>query len=278
MIARPPVTHGSGSSLPGPASTVGRERNDSARAAEEAERNARPAPPLGGCCRPLVLCCRATVQFSAEALAAARSQQKGRRHRADPSNFIAGDKRRESLRPMPGRSERCARARQGLRHCHRLCDDGPRRHTSFPYNNVFLPGVRLSDAAKASPAAAAAAAAAALAAAFEIQLTDVECSKAALDTTLRQLAGEYVVQHSGRPADGSPMKVSLLFEHEKSARLALEIMGGGVRGQFAGVLTPDWIKAARRATSIAAPLRAAMVATMVAASGTMLPASTDGLG
>ena len=86
------------------------------------------------------------------------------------------------------------------------------------------------------------------------------------------------MQHSGRPADGSPMKVSLLFEHEKSARLALGVMGGGVRGQFR-VLTPDWIKSGKAAPPpCAAPLQKRLVATMVAASGTMLPASTDGLG
>ena len=66
------------------------------------------------------------------------------------------------------------------------------------------------------------------------------CSKASLDTTLRQLAGEYTVRHSGKPIDGSPLSVGLLFEDEKSARLALEILGGGVRGLYR-VVMPAWL-------------------------------------
>ena len=189
-----------------------------------------------------------SLQFSAEALAAARSRPKFVEGlEASLAALLAGDKRRESLAPMP-KPDRAL--------VHELAkvygiatasyDDGPRRHVDlFRTANGFLPGVRLSDAAKASPEASAAAAAAAAAAAFEIQLVDVECSKAALDTTLRQLAGEYSVQHSGRPADGSPMRVSLLFEYEKAARLALEILGGGVRGSFR-VILPAWLAKGRQ--------------------------------
>ena len=170
---RPPPTAAAAGAAGDPASTrSARSAADSARAAEKAERNARLRAAFGrDAAGPSSFAAEATVQFSAEALAAARSQPKWVEGIEQIlANFIAGDKRRESLQPMP-KPQRAI--------VHELAkvygiatgsyDDGPRRHVDlFRTANVFLPGVRLSDAAKASPAAAAAAAAAALAAAFEI--------------------------------------------------------------------------------------------------------------
>ena len=223
--------------------------------AEEAARLAMLRDAFGrDASAPTSFAAESSVQFSAEALAVARAQPTWVASIEELlASFIAGGKRRESLPPMPKVQRAIVHELATLYGLATASyDNEPRRHVDlFRTGNSFLPGVRLSDAAKASPAAVAAAAAAAAAAAFDITLTDVECSQAAVDTTLRQLAGEYTFQHSGRPADGSPMTVTLLFVQERSARFALEILGGGVRGSFR-VAAPSW---ANKGKSVAPPSR-----------------------
>jgi hypothetical protein len=87
--------------------------------------------------------------------------------------------------------------------------------------------------AAAAAKAAAKAAAAAEAAAYKIDLTDVNCAKATIDSCLGpHLASECGFRHTGRPVDGSPMRVTLLLKTEHSAKKALELLAAGAKGAY----------------------------------------------
>ena len=73
------------------------------------------------------------------------------------------------------------------------------------------------------------------AAAYKIELTDVNCAKASIDGLLGQpLAAACAFKHTGRPADGSPMRVTLLFKDEEKAAKALGLLQGGAKGAGGG--------------------------------------------
>ena len=109
--------------------------------------------------------------------------------------------------------------------------------------------MRLSDAGRAALAAGGVHAlpAAAPPPEYVIHLTQIECSEAGLDTTLRQLAGDYAVRWDRSAAlEGAPPSAHVIFETEVIARHALEQLGGGIRGAFR-VLQPSWAAAPQRA-------------------------------
>ncbi|KAL1530891.1 hypothetical protein AB1Y20_001782 [Prymnesium parvum] len=175
--------------------------------------------------------------FTADALGLARRQPAwvaALEARLDA--FLSSERRRESLPPMT-RVERQVVHELAKMYCIATAAYGnePSRHVDlFRTDHSGWPGQRLSDAAKAPAAAASAAPAAAVDGAWVIELREVECAEPTIGAILRSLSGEFAITWA---ADGRGAR--LRFDREASARQALGLLGGGVRGCFA-VSPPAW--------------------------------------
>jgi len=194
-----------------------------------------------------------SMGFSVESLAVAKAQPAWVRQVDELlSAFCRGDARRESLPAM-------TKQQRGVVHemakayniSTQSYDNEPRRHVDlFRTPTTLLSAGRVAEslitqATSGAPHASGPSGAAAGygfgggPAEYCIDLVDVQCSQAAMATTLRALSGDYSVRLGPPPPDGSAPKVTLAFEALGAARAALDALGGGMRGSFR-VVPPPW--------------------------------------
>lgn len=178
----------------------------------------------------------AAARFSEASVAWARAQpQQVQQLEQALDAFVRGEARRQALPPMP-RAQRVAAAEAARQYGIATIECGAepaRRIDLLRTDATDLPALRLSDAVRAGAAPAPAALAAlAPAAAWQLELTDIECSRQTLLALLSPMV------HGGLEWRGADTAV-LSFGGEAAAREALALLGGGRRGAFR-VRQPRW--------------------------------------
>lgn len=213
--------------------TLSAEEN--AAAAERAERLAtafeceRGVPSSGfGVARAAA----AAARFSDASVAWARAQpQQVSELEQALDAFARGEKCREALQPMP-RAQRAAAAEAARQYGIATieCSTEPTRRVDLLRTDATdLPALRLSDAMRAGAAEVAATAA------WQLELTGIECSR----QTLLALFSP-VVQGGAAAIEWCGSDAALLtFGGKAAAREALALLGGGRRGAFR-VRQPRW--------------------------------------